>query len=72
MVIDYLIKGFSSVSDAAQRPFYLALIGIVVVICWIVPTRNPLWPDETGTYWIVKDGIASVFQRSYYWSSFSP
>lgn len=56
----------------SQRRFYLALSGILVVICWLLPTRDSLWLDETGTYWIVKDSLRSVFDRSYYWSNFSP
>ena len=41
-------------------------------MCWILPARNPLWRDETGTYWIVKDGITDVISRWYYWTNWSP
>jgi 4-amino-4-deoxy-L-arabinose transferase-like glycosyltransferase len=67
-----IVTALTSSTLRSQRRFYLALSGIVVAVCWLLPTRDSLWLDETGTYWIVKDSIRSVFERSYYWSNFSP
>jgi len=50
----------------------IALITLVILIGWVWPARLSIWIDEAGTYWIVKDGLAQVFERSYYWSNFSP
>jgi 4-amino-4-deoxy-L-arabinose transferase-like glycosyltransferase len=67
-----VVAALTSGTLKSQRQFCVALIATVIVICWLLPTRDSLWLDETGTYWIVKDSIRSVFERSYYWSNFSP
>src|SRR5439155_5849910 len=46
-------------------------IALAAIFCWAIPATHPLFRDETGTYWIVKDGIAAVVARSYYWTNWS-
>jgi uncharacterized membrane protein len=73
------VKSADSVNDTSdtalisgQRRFCLALIAIIAVSCWFVPIRGSLWLDETGTYWIIKDGLATAITRSFTWSGPSP
>ena len=54
-----------------RRP-YLALVGLVVFLGWVVPITHSLWIDETMTYWFVKDGIQLTVERAYSSNNFSP
>ena len=59
-------------SSSVPRAFYGAAFALALAVCWVLPIRNPLSRDETGTYWIVKDGISDAVARSYYWTNWSP
>src|ERR1039458_2325802 len=52
--------------------FYGILIAIVVVDLWILPIRSSFWLDETATFWVIKDGLANLLQRSMDWAGQSP
>ena len=54
------------------RGFFVAAITVAVLVCWILPARHPLSRDEIGTLWIVKDRLADVVSRAYYWTNWSP
>lgn len=58
--------------ERSNRRFYVALIGVTVVLCWIVPMRSSLWLDETGTYWTAKDTLTTTIERAYFWAGLSP
>jgi len=58
--------------SSIPRSLLIAAFAVAVIICWIFPTRNPLSRDEIGTLWIVKDSVADVWSRSYYWTNWSP
>ena len=59
-------------AESVPRPVYGVALALAITVCWVLPLRNPLSRDETGTYWIVKDGVADVVSRSYYWTNWSP
>jgi mannosyltransferase len=44
----------------------------VVIAAWFGMIGGSLWLDETGTWWIVKDGPGMAVQRALSWSGQSP
>jgi len=59
-------------AESVPRTVYGVALALAITVCWILPLRNPLSRDETGTYWIVKDGDVDVVSRSFYWTNWSP
>jgi len=59
-------------AESVPRTVYGVALALAITVCWILPLRNPLSRDETGTYWIVKDGVVDVVSRSFYWTNWSP
>jgi 4-amino-4-deoxy-L-arabinose transferase-like glycosyltransferase len=57
--------------EKASR-FFGILVAIAVVDLWILPIRSSFWLDETATFWIIKDGVANLLQRSMDWAGQSP
>ena len=55
-----------------ERVFFLLLTAWAVFGLWVLPIRSSFWLDETGTYWIIKDGLGSLFARAMHWSGQSP
>jgi len=60
--------------DAArsERLWIIAAGAIVVIQLWFGLISTSFWLDETGTWWIVKDGAAEAVRRSLSWSGQSP
>jgi mannosyltransferase len=58
--------------DSRERVFYQVLTAWAVVTLWVLPIRSSFWLDETGTYWIIKDGLANLSARAMEWSGESP
>jgi 4-amino-4-deoxy-L-arabinose transferase-like glycosyltransferase len=58
--------------DSRERVFYQLLTAWAVLTLWVLPIRSSFWLDETGTYWIIKDGLANLFARAMEWSGQSP
>jgi mannosyltransferase len=58
--------------DSRERVFYQFLTAWAVLMLWVLPIRSSFWLDETGTYWIIKDGLANTFARAIDWSGQSP
>jgi hypothetical protein len=51
----------------------IAAIGAMIVIqLWFGLISTSFWLDETGTWWIVKDGPAEAIRRAFSWSGQSP
>src|SRR5207253_1569379 len=50
----------------AERVASIALMATIAagVALWVVPIASSLWLDETGTYWVIKDGLAPAIHRS--------
>ena len=64
----------STHADAArgERLSIIAAGAIVVIQLWFGLIATSFWLDETGTWWIVKDGAAEAVRRSLFWSGQSP
>lgn len=60
--------------DAArsERLWIIAAGAIVVIQLWLGMISTSLWLDETGTWWIVKDGAAEAVRRSASWTGGAP
>lgn len=43
------------------------LLAIAVVRLWILPLHTGLWLDETGTYWVIRDGWSEIISRCIIW-----
>jgi Dolichyl-phosphate-mannose-protein mannosyltransferase len=41
---------------------------LVIVLLWLVPLGSSLGLDETGNYWVIKDGLVTAAARSNQWS----
>ncbi len=40
---------------------------IAAISLWVLPLHSHLWLDETGSYWIIKDGFSQVIPRCMHW-----
>ncbi len=58
--------------DSNERLWIIAAGAIVVIQIWFGMISTSFWLDETGTWWIVKDGAAEAMRRSLFWSGQSP
>ena len=58
--------------DSRERVFYHFLTAWAVLLLWVLPIRSSFWLDETGTYWIIKDGVPNLIARAISWSGQSP
>jgi mannosyltransferase len=54
-------------TDSRERVFYQFLTALAVLWLWVMPIWSSFWLDETGTYWVIKDGFASAFVRAMDW-----
>ena len=55
------------VAGTTERRHHVILWGItglLVAILWLRPIASSLWIDELGTWWVVKDGVRDVVNRS--------
>jgi hypothetical protein len=59
-------------ADKSERLWIIGVGAMVVIQLWFGLISTSFWLDETGTWWIVKDGVAEVVQRSFSWSGQSP
>ncbi|HVV47854.1 MAG TPA: glycosyltransferase family 39 protein [Bryobacteraceae bacterium] len=62
------------VQETAQgeRLWIVAIGAIVTIQLWFGMIATSFWLDETGTWWIVKDGAAEAIRRALSWSGQSP
>jgi len=60
--------------DAAlsERVWIIAAGAMVVIQLWFGMIASSFWLDETGTWWMVKDGAAEAMRRSYSWTGGAP
>jgi hypothetical protein len=59
--------------EAGSEQLWIIVTGAIVVIqLWFGMISTSFWLDETGTWWIVKDGAGEVVRRSVSWSGQSP
>jgi mannosyltransferase len=60
--------------DAAhsERLWIVTAGAVVVFQLWFGMIATSFWLDETGTWWIVKDGAAETVRRALFWSGQSP
>ncbi len=56
----------------SDRPWILSASAFVIIFHWFGLISGSLWLDETGTWWIVKDGLREVVERAVFWSGQSP
>ena len=60
-------------SDAADdRTWMIGAGAFVVLLLWFGMVSSSFWLDESGTWWIVKDGPAEAVRRAFSWSGQSP
>jgi mannosyltransferase len=59
-------------ASRSERLWIIAAGAIVVIQLWFGMISTSFWLDETGTWWIVKDGAAEAIRRSLFWSGQSP
>lgn len=55
-----------------DRSWMVAAGGFIVLALWFGMISSSFWLDETGTWWIVKDGPAEAVHRALTWSGQSP
>ena len=58
--------------DIVDRVTLFAISGAAIVLLWFGLITSSFWLDETGTWWIVKDGPAQAIHRALQWSGQSP
>jgi hypothetical protein len=52
---------------SADLPLLIAAGAFLVVQLWLGLAGSSFWLDETGTWWMVKDGAAEAVARAYSW-----
>lgn len=57
---------------AKEWRFFRLLLFVAIVDLWVVPLRSSFWLDETGTFWIIKDGFSTLWERSINWAGQYP
>jgi hypothetical protein len=57
----------SSKAEAEEAKFLWPPILISIVLLWLVPMSTSLGLDETGTWWVVKDGLRQTIERAKIW-----
>ena len=55
-----------------DRLFFGVATALVASILWLLPIGSSLWLDETGTYYLVKDGLGPSISRSLEYGGTSP
>lgn len=55
-----------------NRRFFALLLAVAVIDLWAVPLQSSFWLDETGTFWVIKDGFSHLFARSLSWAGQYP
>ncbi len=56
----------------AFRRAVLAAVAVIAVALAVPRLAHGLWLDETGTYWVVKDGLHDAFDRAIRYQGQSP
>jgi 4-amino-4-deoxy-L-arabinose transferase-like glycosyltransferase len=51
-------------AEAENKRYLVLLLVLVAAALWIIPLGSSLTTDETGTYWVIKDGLRDVITRS--------
>jgi hypothetical protein len=51
---------------------YSGLLAVVIARLWMVPLRDGLWLDETGTVWSIQAGFKHIIARCTLWPSQTP
>jgi 4-amino-4-deoxy-L-arabinose transferase-like glycosyltransferase len=59
-------------ASSEHRRFLFAVLVLVIVGLWLIPARKSLWIDETGTYWVIKDGLSQTWHRAITFQGQSP
>jgi hypothetical protein len=59
-------------AENSERLWIIAIGAMVVIQLWFGMIGTSFWLDETGTWWIVKDGAAEAVRRAFSWSGQSP
>ena len=59
-------------AENSERLLIIAVGAMVVIQLWFGLIASSLWLDETGTWWIVKDGPVEAMHRAFSWSGQSP
>src|SRR5690242_13579321 len=62
-------------AEESERNHHFFLGSLIVMVAagmWLVPLRSSLWLDETGTYWLIKDGVPSIIHRTFDFQGQSP
>jgi Dolichyl-phosphate-mannose-protein mannosyltransferase len=71
-VRDSLSGAVDADAGQSERPWIIAAGAIVVIQLWLGLIATSFWLDETGTWWIIKDGPGEAVRRSLSWSGQSP
>jgi len=59
-------------AERSERLWIIAIGAMVIIQLWFGMIGTSFWLDETGTWWIVKDGAAEAVRRAISWSGQSP
>lgn len=60
-------KGAETSTDAEEAKFLWPPLMIAVVLLWLLPLGTSLGLDETGAWWVVKDGWREAVVRNRLW-----
>ena len=62
----------STLEAARDRRFFCLLLFVAVMDLWVLPLRSSFWLDETGTFWVIKDGFPALWERCLHWAGQYP
>lgn len=70
--IDPPAPAANAAADRRDKTWFAVLLTISVSFLWLLPANSSFWLDETGTFWVIKDGLANTVTRAMYWPAQSP
>lgn len=66
------VKERARADPAGDRTLIFAAGALVIIQLWFGMLPTSLWLDETGTWWIIRDGPSQAIHRALSWSGQSP
>jgi hypothetical protein len=72
MVSDSAATASADHAAKLDRIWIIGLGALVAIQLWAGMIGTSFWLDETGTWWIIKDGPAEAIHRALSWSGQSP
>ena len=62
------IRTADSVAERAESRYLWPPLILSILLLWLLPMGNSLGLDESGNWWVIKDGVSKMLERSRIWT----